>query len=173
MPHLWTGQRRRRSLSRRISHCSTIPRHTGSIAGHRRRTSGTSGVNHRSTTREATNSRHHRLHQLRHVFRKASIVRSCFLKPPSFPCYPKSVAPWHQSNGETRPTAFCVARHTERLPHLGTGLSGVPALQSLPPHNYSCGRFRATDSPFSSRPHRSRRTPPPKVSRLHILPHCS
>jgi hypothetical protein len=31
-------------------------------------------------------------------------------------------------------TAFCVTRRAEGLPHLGMGLSVLPALQSLPPH---------------------------------------
>jgi hypothetical protein len=71
--------------------------------------------------------------------------------------HPRSVAPRHQSNGETHRTAFCVARHTERLSHLGTGLPGLSALQSLPPHSYTYGRFHDSSSPFSSHPHGSRR----------------
>jgi hypothetical protein len=46
--HLWTGQRcPRRPLSRRIRHWDTILRPTGPIAGQRRRSSNTPGVNHR------------------------------------------------------------------------------------------------------------------------------
>jgi hypothetical protein len=36
-------------------------------------------------------------------------------------------------------------RHMERLPHLVTGLSGLPTLQSLPPHSYSCGRIYSSN----------------------------
>jgi hypothetical protein len=54
------------------------------IAGHRLRTSNTYGVKHRSTARE-TNSRHHRLHMLRHVCRPTSTVRFSLFTPPSVP----------------------------------------------------------------------------------------
>jgi hypothetical protein len=46
-----------------------------------------------------------------------------------------------------------VARHTG-LPHRGTGLPGLPVLQSLPPQSYSSGRLHAACSPFSAHPHR-------------------
>jgi hypothetical protein len=48
--HLWTRHHcHRRSLSSRICHCAAVPRHTSRIAGHRRWTSNTSSVKHRST----------------------------------------------------------------------------------------------------------------------------
>jgi hypothetical protein len=44
--HFWTGQRRRRPLSRRVRHCATILRCIGRIAGQRRQAPNTPGVNH-------------------------------------------------------------------------------------------------------------------------------
>jgi hypothetical protein len=41
-----------------------------------------------------------------------------------------------------------VARHTERLPHLGADLSGLPALQSHPPHSYPVGEFTLPPARF-------------------------
>jgi hypothetical protein len=55
----------------------------------------------------------------------------------SVPVRPRSVTPRHQSNSEVGGTTFHVARHTEALPHLGTGLPSLPTLQSFPPHCYS------------------------------------
>jgi hypothetical protein len=113
----------------------------------------------------------HCLHLLRHVCRETSAVHSSPLTSPSVPAPPRSVAPRQQSNSEAGGgTAFRVARHTEGLPHVGTGLPSLPTLQSLPPHKYSTGRFQTTTSPFSSHPHRPRWTPS-NVCRLHILPH--
>jgi hypothetical protein len=132
--YLWTRQRRRRrslSLSSRICHCAAVPRHTSRIAGHRRWTS----VKHRSTAWEASSFRHHHLHLLWFVCRTASTVRSSLFTPSSVPVHPRFVPSRHKSNSETHRTAFCVARHTERLPHLGAGLPSLPALQSLPPHS--------------------------------------
>jgi hypothetical protein len=63
------------ALSRRI-HCATIARRTACTAVQRRRTSNISVVEHRSAAREATNSRHHCLHLLRHICRETSAVRS-------------------------------------------------------------------------------------------------
>jgi hypothetical protein len=45
------------------------------------------------------------------------------------------------SSSEAGRTAFRVAWHTEGLPHLGTGLPGLSAIKSLPPHSYCSGRF--------------------------------
>jgi hypothetical protein len=61
---------------------------------------------------------------------------------------PMSVAPRHQSNGEAGRTVFCVARRAEGLPHLGTCLPILPALQSLPPHSHSIGRIYTATAPF-------------------------
>jgi hypothetical protein len=83
----------------------------------------------------------------------------------SIPVRPRPVASRHQSNSEAGRTAFRVARHAEGLPHLGTGL---PALQSFPPHSYSSGRLHTAGSPFPLRPRRA----PSIVSRLHVLLHC-
>jgi hypothetical protein len=80
---------RRRSLSRRIHHCTKIARRAGRIAEHRRRTSKISGVKRPPSAREALSSRHHRLHLLRHVCRKSSAVRSSLLTLPSVPVYPR------------------------------------------------------------------------------------
>jgi hypothetical protein len=135
-------------------------------------TSNISSVKHCSTAREASSSRHHHLNLLRFVCRNASTVCSSVFIPSSVPVHPRFVASRYKNNGETHRTAFCVARHTERLPHLGASLSGLPALQSHPPHCYSCGRFHAAACPFSSRPHRSCRTYS-HVLRLYLLPYCS
>jgi hypothetical protein len=111
--------------------------------------------------REATNFWYLRLHLLRRVCGKTSVIRSSLLMPPSVPVHLRSAPPRYQSNGKTHRTEFCVARHSERLLHRGTGLSGLPAL-----------RLSAAGSPFSSRSHGSHGTPS-NVSRLYILLHCS
>jgi hypothetical protein len=126
-------------LSRRICHCATIPRRTGRSAKQRRRTSDT---------------RHHRLHLLRHVCRKTSAVHSSSNTTTSVSVRQRPVATRHQSNSEAGRTVFRVARHTEILSHLGTGLPSLSTLQSLPPHCYSFGRLHNNTSPFSSLPHR-------------------
>jgi cleavage and polyadenylation specificity factor subunit 1 len=46
-------------------------------------------------------------------------------------------SPRHEGSSKTGRTALRVARHAEGLSHLGTGLPGLPAFQSLPPHSYS------------------------------------
>jgi hypothetical protein len=97
------------------------------------------GVNNRSAAREATDSRHHCLHLLRHIYQESSAIRSSSPSTESVPVRPRAVAPRHQGNSEAGCTPFRVARHTERLPNLGTGLTGLPAFQSLPPHGYSSG----------------------------------
>jgi cleavage and polyadenylation specificity factor subunit 1 len=79
------------------------------------------------------------------------------------------------SHPGTKATAKLVAQRfvwPEGLPNLGTGFPVLPAIQSLPPHSYPCGRLHAAGSPFFSRPHRPRGAPY-DVSRLHTLPHCS
>jgi hypothetical protein len=88
----------------------------------------------------------------------------------SVPVHPRPVG--HQSNSETGHIAFRVARHTEGLSHLGTGLPSLSTLQSLLPHCYSTERFHSTTSPFSSCSHRPHWTSS-NASRLHILPDCS
>jgi hypothetical protein len=45
----------------------------------------------------------------------------------------------HQSNGEAGGAPFCVAERAEGLPHLGTCLAVLPALQSLTPLSHSIG----------------------------------
>jgi hypothetical protein len=169
--HFWTGQRRRGHLSRRVRHCTTIIRRAGRIAG-RRRAPNTPGVNHRNTAREATYPRHHCPHLLRHVCRENQTVRSRSHTAPRVPVRPRSVARRHQSNGEGGQTTFFVANRAEGLPHLGTCLPVLPALQSLPSHSNSTGRFYPSGSPFSARPC-TLRWALPNISSLHILPHCS
>jgi transposase InsO family protein len=122
-----TGQRcRRRSLPLRIRHCATIARSTGHSTKPRRRTSDTSRCKQRPTAREATNPRHHRLHLLRFVCRKTSAVHSSSITTTSVPVRQQSVPPRHQGNGKTGRSAFRVARRTEGLPNLGTGLPSLP-----------------------------------------------
>jgi hypothetical protein len=170
--HLWTGELcRRRPLSRGVHHGATIVRSIGFIAGRRRRAPNTSGVNHRPTARETTDSRHLGLHLLRHVCWEISTVRSRSPTAPSVPVRPRLVAPGHQSKGEAGRPAFCVARRAEELPHLGTCLPVLPALQSPPPYSKPIGRHYPASSPFSARPRRPRWAPS-DISSLHILPHC-
>ncbi|PNF24695.1 hypothetical protein B7P43_G17564 [Cryptotermes secundus] len=70
-----------------------------------------------------------------------SAVRYGASTAPSVPVRPRSVAPRHQSNSEAGRTAIRVARRSEGLPHLGTCLPVLSALQSLPSHTYSTGRL--------------------------------
>jgi cleavage and polyadenylation specificity factor subunit 1 len=135
------------SFSRQIRHCATITQRTGRIAGQRRRTSNTD-VEYRPATREAANSRHQGFHLLRHLCQETSTVRSSSLMAPSVPVRPRSMTPRHQSNSEAGRTAFRVARHAEGLSLPGTGLPGLSALQSLPPHCYSSERLHAVGSPL-------------------------
>jgi hypothetical protein len=67
---------------------------------------------------------------------------------------------------------FRVARRTEGLPNLGTDLSSLPTLQSVPPHSYPIARFHAAGSPFSSYSRRRNKTVS-NVSWFHILSRCS
>jgi hypothetical protein len=129
----------------------------------------------RPAAREATNPWHHRFHRLWHVCRKTSVVYSISITTPTpgVPVHhPRNVAPRHQSNSEAGGSAFRVARHTERLSHLGTGFPSVPTLQNLPPHYYSTRRFHTNTSPFSTCQHRPLQTAS-NVSRIHILSHCN
>jgi hypothetical protein len=130
------------------------------------------GVNNHPAARETTDSRHHGLHLLRHICREISTVRSSSLRASSVPVHPRTVAPQHQSNTGAGRTAFRVARRTEGLLHLATGLQSLPALHSLPLHCYSSGRLYAAGRQFSACPHRPRRASS-EVSKLHILPHRS
>jgi hypothetical protein len=121
---------------------------------------------------EATHSRHHGRHLLRYLCRKTLAVHSRANTTTSVPVSPQFVAPKHKGNGKAGRAVFRVARHTEGLSNVGTGLPSLPMLQSLPPHNYPLARFHAAGSPFSSysrRPHRTASN----VSWLHILSHCS
>jgi hypothetical protein len=155
--HLWTGQRcHRRSLSRRVRHCPTILRRNGRISGQRRPSPNIPGVNHRPAARKTTNSRHHCLHLLRYVCWEISAVRPISPMTPSVPVRPQSVTPKHQRKGEDSRTAFCVAGRAEGLPHLGTGLPVLPALQNLLPHSHSIGPLYAASSPFPPRPRKPR-----------------
>jgi hypothetical protein len=65
-----------------------------------------------------------------------------------------------------------MAGRAEGFPHLGTCLSALPELQSLPTHGDPIGQLHPTSSPFSASPQRPRWAPP-NISRLHLLPHCS
>jgi hypothetical protein len=152
-------------VSRRVRHCATIIRRTGPSTGRRRRAPNTPGVNHRPTARETTDPRHHGLHLLRHVCWEISTVRSRSPTAPSVPVRPRSVAPGHQNNGKAGREAFRVARRAG-LPHPGTCLPILPAVQSLPPYSNSIGRLYSTGSPLSARPHRPGWSPS-DVSRLH------
>jgi hypothetical protein len=78
---------------------------------------------------------------LRHVNREISAVRSGASTAPSDPVRPRSVATRHQSNSEADRTAIRVARPAEGLPHPGTCLPFLPALQSLPPHSHPTWRL--------------------------------
>jgi hypothetical protein len=171
MTYLWTGQRCRwRSISRRVRHRATILRRTDRIAGQRRRAPNTPEVEHHLAARETINPWYHGVQLLQYVCLEISAVCSCSLTAPSVPIRPWSAALRHLNNGVAGRIAFCVARRTEGLLHMGTGLSVLSALQSHPPHSNSITRLYTASSPFSSRAHRHRGTPS-DVSRLHILPH--
>jgi hypothetical protein len=55
---------------------------------------------------------------------------------------------------------------------MGTGLSSLLTLQSLPPHSYPTAGFHAASSRFSLFSHRPHRTAS-NASWFHILSHCS
>jgi hypothetical protein len=109
---------------------------------------------------------------MRHLCREISTARSGSPSAPSVPVRPRSVAPRHKGSGKAGRTAFCVARRAKGLPHLGTCLPVLPALQSFTPHSHSIGRLYTAGSPFSARSHRPRGASS-DVSGLHVLPHCS
>jgi hypothetical protein len=88
----------------------------------------------------------------------------------------RTARPWLLSNSTSTRLhstwVFRVARRTEGLPNLGTGLSSLPTLQSPSPHSYPTARFHAASSPFlsySHRPHKSASN----VSWFHTQSHCS
>jgi hypothetical protein len=95
-------------------------------------------------------------------------VRSRSPTAPSVSVRPRSVAPRHQSNGEAGLAAFCVARRAE-LPHLGSCLPVLPALQSLPPHINSIGRLYPAGSSFSARTRRPRLPLPTSAGYIYCL----
>jgi hypothetical protein len=104
------------------------------IARQRRRAMNTPGVNNRPEAREATDSWHHCLPLLRNIYRESSAVHSSSLSARSVAARPRAVAPRNQGNSEAGRTAFRVARHTERLPNMGSGLPGLPATRFLHIH---------------------------------------
>jgi hypothetical protein len=63
------------------------------------------------------------------IYCDTSAGRSQPHRAPSVPVHPWSFAPCHQRNGEAGRTAFCVARRTEGMPHLGTCLPALPAFK--------------------------------------------
>jgi hypothetical protein len=65
-----------------------------------------------------------------------------------------------------------VARHSERLPHLGTVLPALSELQGLPTHRHLVGRLYIAGSPFPTRPRWPHWTPS-VVSWIRVLPHSS
>jgi hypothetical protein len=77
----------------------------------------------------------------------------------------------HKDNSTAGCRTFRVARHPKRWLHLGTGLPGLPALQSIPPHSRSSGRLHAACSPFPARSRRPRGDSP-NIGRPQVLPHC-
>jgi hypothetical protein len=85
---------------------------------------------------------------------------------------PSTISHTGKSNNQATRTAFRVARLTEGLPNLGTGLLGLPLLQSHSPHCYSSGRIHTTGSPFSSCLYRPRWASS-AVSSLYVLPYRS
>jgi hypothetical protein len=78
----------------------------------------------------------------------------------------------HQGNSEAGHKTFHVARHTEKFPHLGMGLTALPALQSLTPHTCPIGRLYAATNPFSSCPGGPSWGLFPRQKVTHT-PHCS
>jgi hypothetical protein len=167
--HLWTGQCcRRRSVWRLVSHCTTVLRRIGRIAEERRRVPDPSAVEHRPAARETTNPRYHKLHLLRYLSREILTVHSSPLRLQVFQSVHGLSHPGTKATEKLGAHAFCVARRTKGLSHLGTCLPVLPALHSLPPHSHSTGRLYTAGSTISARPHRPRGA----LSDV-ILPHCS
>jgi hypothetical protein len=80
------------------------------------------------------------------------------------------VSPRHKGNSTAGRTTFRVGKHPEGLSHLDTSLPGLPALQGIPPHSHSSGRFQAACIPFPARKRRPRGASP-NFGRLQVLPH--
>ena len=105
---------------------------TGRVAGRRRRAAHTPWKGYCSPAREDERPRHHSHAVLWDLCRQTATVRSCTTSTPSVRLPARPLWSGHQNNGQTTVAAFRVARHAERLPHLGTSLLVLSALQGHP-----------------------------------------
>ena len=65
-----------------------------------------------------------------------------------------------------------MASHSKRLPHLGSSLPNLPAVQGFSPHFHSIWRLLPPTCPLPTHPHRRSRSST-IIGRISILLHCS